>query len=702
MMNANLSDKLTMGKSALIKLTALSLALVLASCGGGGSGSSIDVVAPPVDPTVSGGTGGTGTGGTGGTGTGGQTSTLKISSINLYDAEGNITDVVDVNGAQARVVVVDASGKALSKALVSFAIDGAGISLTQTTSGSVLTDENGMAQVYLKPDNVNVTGAYTLTATAKIGEGSDTGYTTFSAQATNLKLSAMKFDKTSLDSGGQTGFEVMVKDDQGAAVPNILLNFVASCGQLTESQSTDVTGVVRGTYKSINSDNTLCSDRVSITATSASGLSKTGSVTVATPAPTSIVYTTTDDIVLGKKGSGSSSTNAIEFTVYSNSTPLPNTEVLVEKDNAPKDFSFGVDGNIKPITLKTDDKGVLKVNLYPGGTAGAVEIRATLVADKDKTALAKNITVATSRVTQQGLSLSMSQNVISADVDGNPLTMTARMVGTDGNPVPDGTVVYFSTEGGMIQPSQPSKGGVSTVTFTTQKPRPIDGRVSVLAIVEGEKQYTDQNKNNAWDAGEPFVGNIGNTNIGNTYRDDNENFQYDAGEYIYESPKEGDKNCAIDTATTASGITYGRDGIYPNIQGTCSSELDAVLRDQAIILFSSDTPIFELLKFTRGYIEVRLNSAKYTYNPMPAGTAVEVSTKDNTKDNKLSCSAEAVLGESPLPNIQPSSPRVDKDGNYVNLGSIHGFALSECAAGDLIKISVTSGGRTSTAAYTVR
>lgn len=55
----------------------------------------------------------------------------------------------------------------------------------------------------------------------------------------------------------------------------------------------------------------------------------------------------------------------------------------------------------------------------------------------------------------------------------------------NGQPVPDGTVVNFTTEGGSIPGSCVTQDGVCSVTFTAQDPRPANGRYDT------GKRYTE-------------------------------------------------------------------------------------------------------------------------------------------------------------------------------------------------------------------
>ena len=91
-----------------LKLSAVSLAILLASCGGGGSegyynqGSSSGN-SSSTNPS-----------------TGEVVKAVDISTIQLIDQNGNLTQAIAAEGVIAKVKVTDQSGKGISGALVTF------------------------------------------------------------------------------------------------------------------------------------------------------------------------------------------------------------------------------------------------------------------------------------------------------------------------------------------------------------------------------------------------------------------------------------------------------------------------------------------------------------------------------------------------------------------------------------------------------
>ena len=626
----------------------MTCALALAGCGGG---DTVDSIAPEYD----GSTPNTG----GGNNNGGGQQTIKDINIDegaLFNADGNVINSVSLEGAYYKIKVVDKSKNPIINAKVTFDIDAEGIELSQTTSGSVLTDAEGVAQIFLKPSSAEVSGAYTISANAIYKQQTATTDTTFSVQATNVTLSEITVESNSLASGGQTPISLKVTNEAGDALSGVLVNLNSGCGQIPEQVTSDSEGMVKAVFKAINLDTTLCSGPVSISARTGNK-TKSTTVTIASAEATSIIYTS-NDISLGIRGSGSSSTGQAEFTVYSGATTLANEQVRVSLEKSPLGLTFGPNRNQQSYVTTTDASGQVVVPIFPGTTPGPVEIEVSLVDDPLINALSKNITVASSRVTQTGLSLSWEKNVLDWSYDGDSAQINARMVDRNGNAVPDGTVINFTAEGGKITSSCATVDGNCDVTFTTQNPRPGDGRVSVLAVAEGEKDYIDMNENNAWDEGVDILVH----NIGDTFRDDNENGVFDIGEFTYPLTTEAKNQCEnnldryinlkfpslSDLKKRQYEASYINEFVSPNKANTCNTDLDTVVRYQAVTLLSNGNDTrFTVGSLDQGsnftvrtpqaifssdtLISFRVNSGGfYDLNPMPSGTTITGAGIDQT------------------------------------------------------------------------
>ena len=646
--------------SKLFQFTALSLALTLAGCGGG---DGVDSLAPAPDLGVQSGADGTGV----------AVGAVNISSIVLTNSNGNLTNIITSSGASAKVTVTDELGTPISNALVTFAGDGV---IFRTSNATVLTNEKGEASISVSPVDSTTTGSYQLTATASYNDETATtsGYN-FSLQSVNVELTNLALSSTSIQSGASTNLTLKTKDISSNINQNgVTVSFDASCGTFdSTSVVSSNQGDVTVTYKSIDANGNLCEGNQTITATPASNTAgqKTVSVSIAAIQASSIVYTTASSVNLGASNSGSSSSGQVEFTIYANGTPAANQQVSISKVFAPTDFSFVTLGNQAAQTLTSDSKGKVVVTLYPGALPGPVEIKAALVSDANVFALSKNVAVATGRATQNGFSISLSKNVLAVGVDGDTASITARLVDRVGNPVPNGTVVSFVSEGGRITPNCATVNGACSVEFSTQNPRPADGRVSVIAFVEGDKSYVDTNANNKYDVGVDTL----SLNIGNFFRDDNENNAYDTsiGEFLY---VKGD-----------SGATCGASSFnQPNVFGTCNTGLPAILRYQFVLGLANSTPTFTGLPATLTANPLSTATADFEmYGNSLRTISMASGTTISAEGEGSSCEAEITAGYLTVPSI------VNLLGGSFSVASnavSYTLSYSDCVAGDKVKITV--------------
>ncbi|MEY8199382.1 MAG: hypothetical protein RPS47_09090, partial [Colwellia sp.] len=168
------------------------------------------------------------------------------------------------------------------------------------------------------------------------------------------------------------------------------------------------------------------------------------------------------------------------------------------------------------------------------------------------------------------------------NISGEKSVITAWLSDNFHNPVPDGTTVNFTTEGGSIEPSCSTVNGSCFVTWISSEPRVANHRITILATALGHETFFDTNGNNIFDDadGAPIldIGNSNNLNIDSgfsnypaqasgfldmseAWRDDNENSVYDNGEIFFDFNKNG-------TFSIADGKFNG-----PQCQGTnCAEE----------------------------------------------------------------------------------------------------------------------------------
>jgi hypothetical protein len=157
-------------------------------------------------------------------------------------------------------------------------------------------------------------------------------------------------------------------------------------------------------------------------------------------------------------------------------------------------------------------------------------------------------------------------------------------------------------------------------------------------------------------------------NIGDAYRDDDEGGAYDSGKGEFLVPRGGSTSCA------------GSGEPFPARVNTCDTSLSTTVRQQAVILFSSSNPEFELVSASAGGISFKLRSLHNRMLPLPAGTTISAATTPATSDGK--CAVNQIYG-SPVPNVQPGT---DPAADLATTGVV---TLKDCGTGDSVVVTVT-------------
>lgn len=142
----------------------------------------------------------------------------------MLDADGNAITTVSLDGAYYKIEVKYTNKSPFLDAKVSFSIDAEGVALSQTTSGYTLTNSEGKARIFLKPNAPKVSGAYTISANASYKGNTAADNLDFSVQATNVTLSVLTMGTSLLPSGAQTTVSFKVSDIASNPLSGILTN----------------------------------------------------------------------------------------------------------------------------------------------------------------------------------------------------------------------------------------------------------------------------------------------------------------------------------------------------------------------------------------------------------------------------------------------------------------------------------------------
>lgn len=611
--------------SALFLAAALA---VLAGCGSGGAGGS--------SPAAAGGTGGTG----GATDTGSPVPTITFA---LTDAAGaSVTSISTGAPATVKATLRDANGAIVSNSVVTFSTDPT--LATITPSNSALTDATGVATVTLAPASITAAGASTLSATAQVDTSEVTGSIGFSIGASAVTISApvLGVGTAALSAFGTTSISVTVSSGGAPVTTPQNVTFSSTCASsgkaVLSTGVATVAGVATGSYR----DNG-CAGTDAVTATVAGITSASTSLVVTPPTVGSIQFVSATPETIFLKGTGGVETSQVRFKVVdTGGNPISGKAVTFALSTA----AGGITLTPAPATATSDADGLVVTNVNAGTVSTPVRVTASTpgaTAGSTLTTQSSALTITTGIPAQDSFSLSATKlNPEFRDVDGNTTVLTARLADHFRNPVPDGTAVNFTTEGGSIIGTCQTSGGACSATMTSQLPRPIDGRATVLAYAVGEEGFIDGNGNGVADLvpNEMFDINGFSTDMPEAFRDDNENGVFDAAtetfidfnqNNAYNNP-DGQYNGVLCDNVTAPPTGSSA--------GTCSATKSIHVRGSLVIVFSGSTAVISKIS-PAGAIDLRgcagggttqvdLRIVDVVGNPMPVGTTVVATTSDGS------------------------------------------------------------------------
>lgn len=615
-----------------------------------------------------------------GPGNGNTIETPKLSA-SILSSSALVTRFKVDESVQLQAILLDSESKGIEGAKVTFTAGSAALN-----PASALTNTQGIAQVPYTPSATEL-GANALTVTVDYqGQSLQTSslYEVLSKDAVNqegtLKLGS--FNGADFTEGKLAS--TLTADADGAYKISAGGSFGVSASLVLEANDGTVTRVQTPSSISFSSDCTTnnsatldtpvttLSGNASSTFqdTSCSGNSERSDQIVATTVAGNQTLTANFPFTLqrqtlaslsfesaepaqirikGAGGTGSSESSLVSFKVTSaNGQPAAQQKVSFTLDTVVGGLSFA-NGTANAQSL-TNSQGIASVRVLSGTVPTPVRVVATAVDTDTKeviTSQSEQLTVNTGLPQQLGFSLATSNaNPEAGNIDGEKVTVTARLSDSFGNPAPNDTTVNFTSEGGQIEPSCLTQNGVCSVTWTSSDPRPQDHRITVLAYALGHETFFDTNGNNQFDTadgsaiakaclinGVPVAcsGNgldietfhsSGFSDLPTAFRDDNENFAYDSGERYFD-------NLASDTYKGADGKFNG-----PQCQGALCGTGQAnktYVRKAVVMIMSGSKAYFSLWQDGVKVYEDRLGqnilNNLESLTAIPAGQTSEFTVK---------------------------------------------------------------------------
>ena len=267
-----------------------------------------------------------------------------------------------------------------------------------------------------------------------------------------------------------------------------------------------------------------------------------------------------------------------------------------------------------PSSAVSNASGLVITTVQAGTISTPVRVTGSVDLDGGETVFAQSdlLTVTTGIPDQNSISLSFDKFAPEGlNYDGEIVVVTARLGDRFNNPVPDGTVVNFTTEGGLIEGSCQTSDSACSVNWTSQAPRPDDNRSTVLAYAIGHETYYDDNGSGVFDDGDSF------DDLPEAFRNDDENIDADRNEVFNPDATNGFIN---DFSQDEKYIDYDESGDYSVADGVfngvpcnhstnCPVEANNIagrsnlltnVRDSGLIVMSSSFPNILVRETTGG------------------------------------------------------------------------------------------------------
>ena len=643
----------------------------------------------------------------GGGGSPGLKSGTDPSSVNRYptllaglpDGGTNPTNAIAPSGYTTLAVSLKApNGQGIPNQPVDVAPD---VNLLFPEGVTSLTDANGVATFKVARASLVVTGSGTLSISYSYKAGSIatypdgstppkdaqtiTTYLGYQLASANIALDVNVGTATLAAYG--TRQIIATATFNGVASPTpVLVNFSASCGQVKPASAptnslgqaivsytaTDILGASVGTAG--------CSGQVvSITASTTGTSAVTKQVNISLAPATNLAFVDARPNRIYLSGSNGVTTSIVRFKLTNaQGAALSAQDVVLtlktQTGGAVK-ATFGTVGNTAPVTQTTDSNGEVLVPVYSGTVPTSVLINAALASNPLVQTDSSVLTVASGLPAQARVSLALEKLAIRGfNFDGETTNVIISLADRQGNPVPDGTAVNFVTQGGVMIPPFCTTGTVAgnsqcQVSIRTQNPRPTSGRIKILAYASGEEDFIDNNFNNVYDAGDTF------TDLGNAFRDDNEDGMYDSATDGFTVPRNGSSACLQNGAPAPLNVLSGRSGTCDGVWGA------ADVRAQGIIVFSTDD-----LTMTASGSSAQMNVSiqDLNNNSVPSGSTIAVVAIDNSPTLPSTGGATPIIGTCTLTGQSYTTVP-----NTLAALSLAAY-LKGCTTGDAVKVTVTT------------
>ena len=475
---------------------------------------------------------------------------------------------------QITSTLIDGNGLAITNEIITYTAD---IGTFSTTTS--LTNEQGVANVILSSSDGAI-GAGVLTSSYTVDDNT-TISNTFNYQIlpadavinSDIRLGYFDVDNSfvegkvelsidNISAGGTLGLSVNLVDENGELIVTpIPVTFTSNCVQndnaTIDESVLSINGTASSTFSDINCAGATGTEDILIATISVNDITNTATetITISGEQLGSIEFISAEPSSIVLKGTGGQNQQETSTLTFQVKSRLGN--VLAQQA-----VNFALSTEVGDIGLSsengfTNSQGLITTQVSAGTVPTAVRVTASASMDFNGEAITVQsqsdlLSINTGLPEQRSMTISASVLNPEADnINGESSTITVWLSDSFHNPVPDGTTVNFTTEGGTIEPSCVTSKGNCSVVWSSSEPRVADHRVTVLATALGHETFFDTNGNNIFDNadGDPILDTCTSTDpnidsgldnyaaeptgfldMSEAWRDDNENSVYDEGE----------------------------------------------------------------------------------------------------------------------------------------------------------------------------
>lgn len=496
---------------------------------------------------------------------------LNGEAVNQFKADQQV---------QLIATLTDENNQVLANQLVSFTAD-----IGTVSPATALTNAQGIASVNLTSSDELSIGAGVVTASFSLTNdienatiSSTFNYQILPADAivdSDIRLGYFDADdnfiegkinlsinNNQISAGGTLGLSVDLIDETGTRITSpIPVSFTSNCVQ-NENASIDasvlsINGTASSTFEDISCAGSTGTDDVILATVALNGITSSASETISISGEQlgSIEFISAEPNAIVLKGTGGQNKQETSTLTFKVKSDLGN---ILPQQNVDFTLSTTAGGiSLSRTSGLTNSQGFVTTQVSAGSVPTAVRVTATASMDmsgETQTVQTQSDLLSINTGLAEQRSMTIAATVLNPEAhnySGEKSIITAWLSDNFNNPVPDGTTVNFTTEGGLIVPSCSTVNGSCSVEWESAEPRVADHRVTILATALGHETFFDTNGNNIFDENDGTAisangsckasnvasgfGNIaaqasGFIDMSEAWRDDNENCTYEVGE----------------------------------------------------------------------------------------------------------------------------------------------------------------------------